>query len=167
MRKLFLLILTCVLTASLWAADVSVTEKFTRFVQTGSSGNAGSAWIGDVCNWQNVNARRKNSDLINSAQATWITVGYTTDETPVYVPGYIKTTNLEGGIKKVSFKYAQFGAEAATTLKWRVSAIGETTSSDVVERDGDDGGNGGSGAGLSYNHTFNFKGNKKGKRTKI
>ena len=158
MKKLFLTLTACILTLGLWA-DTSITEKFTRVSQTGSSGINGSTWTGDVCGWQTKFARRKNSDQINSAQATWITVGYTTDETPVYVPGYIKTTNLEGGIKKVSFKYAQFGAEAATTLKWRVSAIGETTSSDVIERDGDDGGNGGTGAGLSYAHSFNFKGN--------
>ena len=158
-NKLLLSLIVSLFAVSAWAADVSVTEKFTTVVQTGASGNAGSTWTGDVCGWQNVNARRKSSDQINSARATWITVGYTTDETPEYVPGYIKTTNLEGGIKKVSFKYAQFGAEAATTLKWRVSAIGETTSSDVIERNGDDGGNGGTEAGLSYSHSFNFKGN--------
>lgn len=137
---------------SAWAADVSVTEKFTRVVQTGSSGANGSNWTGDICGWETKFARRGSNDKLNGNQCTWITLNGSD------IRGYIKTTNLEGGIKAVSFKYGQFGAEATTVLKWHVSTEGISTTSDIIERDGDLGGNTGT-DGDSYSHQFLCKEN--------
>jgi len=152
MKKLFLTLTACILTLGLWAADVSVTEKFTRVTQSGSSGAAGSDWTGDVCNWTNKFARRGTNDKLNGNQCTWITLNGSD------IRGYIITTDLEGGIKAVSFNYGQFGAEASTILKWQVSAVGTTTTSHTIERDGDLGGNTGT-DGDSYSHTFSCKEN--------
>ena len=146
MKKLFLLPL--LLTATMvFADDAVLVESFSEVVQTGSSGTAGATWAGDVCTWTNKYARRGTNDLINGKQATWITMDPS-------VRGYIKTTNLEGGIKSVSFDYAQFGAEAATTLKWKVTA---GSVSDTIVRDGDNGGN--KDNPDTYSHNFACKSN--------
>lgn len=146
MKKLFLLPL--LLTATMvFADDAVLVESFSEVVQTGSSGTAGATWAGDVCTWTNRYARRGTNDLINGKQATWITMDPS-------VRGYIKTTNLEGGIKSVSFDYAQFGAEAATTLKWKVTA---GSVSDTIVRDGDNGGN--KDNPDTYSHNFACKSN--------
>lgn len=151
-KQSFLFMMACLFAMSAWAADVSVTEKFTRVVQTGSSGANGSNWTGDVCGWETKFARRGTSDKLNGNQCTWLTLNGTD------IRGYIKTTNLEGGIKAVSFKYGQFGTEASTVLKWHVSAEGISTISDIIERDGDLGGNTGT-DGDSYSHQFFCKEN--------
>ena len=151
MKKTLLFLMVSLFAVAAWA-DTSVTEKFTRVSQTGSSGSTGSSWTGDVCDWQTKYARRGTNDKLNGNQCTWITLNGSN------IRGYIKTTNLEGGIKSVSFNYGQFGAEVTTVLKWQVSAIGATTISDIIERDGDLGGNT-STDGDSYSHTFSCKGN--------
>ena len=146
MKKFFLLPL--LLTATMvFADDAVLVESFSEVVQTGSSGTAGATWTGDVCTWTNKYARRGTNDLINGKQATWITMDPS-------VRGYIKTTNLEGGVKSVSFDYAQFGAEAATTLKWKVTA---GSVSDTIVRDGDNGGN--KDNPDTYSHNFACKSN--------
>lgn len=152
MKKHYILFIACCLAAvSAWA-DTSVTETYITVSQTSSSGAAGSNWVGVVCDWTTKYARRGSNDKLNGQQCTWITLDGTS------VRGYIKTTNLEGGIKDVSFYYGQFGAEATTVLKWQVSAIGTTTISDIIERDGDLGENK-STNGDSYSHSFNCKEN--------
>ena len=146
MKKLFFLPL--LLTATMvFADDAVLVESFSEVVQTGSSGTAGATWAGDVCTWTNKYARRGTDDKINGSQATWLTLDATTR-------GYIKTINLEGGIKAVAFQYAQFGAEAANTLRWQVSA---GNISDVAERDGTLGGN--KDNPDNYSHTFACKSN--------
>ena len=152
-NKILLSLIVSLFTVYAWAADVSVTEKFTRVVQTGSSGADGSKWTGDVCKWETKFARRGSSDKVkDGSQFTWLTLDGNTR-------GYIKTTNLEGGIKEVSFKYAQFGAEAGKILRWQISTIGTSTTSDVIERDGDDGENRTTSNGIAYSHTFECKSN--------
>lgn len=100
------------------ASDVSLVETFSGVSQDKSSGANGASWTGDVCNWFAVFARRKSTDLINSKYATWLSMD--TDADP---RGYIKTTNLEGGIKYVEFPYAQFDTETDNFLKLEVRAI--------------------------------------------
>ena len=75
-----------------------MTEKYTRVSQSSSSGTAGSNWTGDVCGWETKYARRGGNDKVkDGTQFTWLTLDGS-------VRGYIKTTNLEGGIKTVAFK---------------------------------------------------------------
>lgn len=127
----------------------AVVETFANVSQGSSSGTGGSTWTtADICNWETKYARRGTNDKMLSKQYTWLTLDGS-------IRGYIKTTNLEGGIKDVSFNYGQFGAEAGKLLRWKVSAIGSTTNSDVIERDGDLGENGSYSRGEYYTHAFN------------
>lgn len=108
----------------------SLTEAFTNVEQAKSSGAAGSTWSGDYCTWQTNFARRKNTDKIGDNQATWLAMSNT-------VRGTLKTTDWEGGIKSVSFPYAQFDTEAENHLKLDVRTVdstGETIDSEEVER---------------------------------
>ena len=146
-KQILFTLVACLLSVSLTAADVSVTEKFSTVSQSKTSGIAGSKWTGDVCTWQTQHARRGSNDVINDKQATWLTLDATTR-------GYIRTTNLEGGIKSISFPYAQFGAEASVVLKWQVSA-GSIVH--TIERDGDSGKN--QTSPDSYEHVFECKEN--------
>lgn len=147
-KQILFTLVACLLSVSLTAADVSVTEKFSTVSQSKTSGIAGSKWTGDVCTWQTQHARRGSSDVIeDNKQATWLTLDATTR-------GYIRTTNLEGGIKSISFPYAQFGAEANVVLKWQVSA-GSIVH--TIERDGDLGNN--KTSPESYEHVFECKEN--------
>lgn len=147
-KQILFTLVACLLSVSLTAADVSVTEKFSTVSQSKSSGIAGSKWTGDVCTWQTQHARRGSNDVIeDNKQATWLTLDATTR-------GYIRTTNLEGGIKSISFPYAQFGAEANVVLKWQVSA-GSIVH--TIERDGDLGNN--KTSPESYEHVFECKEN--------
>ena len=148
MKKVSLLILAaCFIAVVATAEDVTLTETFSRVSQTSSSGAGGSTWQGDLCHWTTKYARRGTNDKINSKQSTWLTL---TDSER----GFIKTTDLEGGIKRVAFQYAQFGAEAGIVLRWQVS-VGEI--SNTVERDGDEGVN--KDAPANYSHDFNCKTN--------
>ncbi len=143
-----------------WSEGVSTTytlhvvagilnENFSGVVQTGESGTTEREWTGAVCNWDVMHARRGSNDKVrNGKQCTWMTI--TTG-----CRGYLKTKNLEGGIKTVAFNYAQFGSEKGKVLKWKVSAIGSETISDEIERDGDDGENRTQTEGVEYTHNFN------------
>ena len=117
-----------------------VAETFSGVTQGSSSGSAGSNWVGDICRWSTKFARRGASDLINNEQASWLTLDGTTR-------GFLKTTNLEGGLLGVAFDYAQFGTETGKVLIWEVS---DGTSTGSVSRDGDLGANKNDPAAYSY-----------------
>lgn len=127
----------------------AVVETFASVTQTKTSDASGLTWTAaDICNWETKYARRGSNDKMLDKQYTWLTLDGS-------IRGYIKTTNLEGGIKDVSFNYGQFGAESGKLLRWKVSAIGTTTTSDVIERDGDLGENRTYSRGAMYTHSFN------------
>lgn len=136
-------------TYTLHVVDGIINENFSQVVQTGSSGTTGSEWLGSVCKWDTKFARRGANDIVrNGKQCSWLSLDGTTR-------GYLRTKELEGGIKTVSFNYAQFGAEKGKVLKWKVSTIGTETISDEIERDGDEGENRTQSTGIAYTHTFN------------
>lgn len=98
----------------------SLKEAFTNVEQATSSGAAGSTWSGDYCTWQTNFARRKSTDKIGDNQATWLAMSNS-------VRGALKTTNWEGGIKSVSFPYAQFDTETDNHLKLDVRTVDATS----------------------------------------
>ena len=159
MRKHYLLTLVaCLFAVAAWAADVSVKETFSRVtgVSTGTTAS-GLERTGDLCTWKATNVRYagSNDKITISGTATnawWLPKSSSTTY------GKIETTNLEGGIKAVSFYWAQFaGNEGGNTLKLKVKA-GSIEHNPAVERDGSLGGNKAN-PGDPYTHTFNCKTN--------
>lgn len=126
----------------------TLIETFSEVSQTSVSGSGNNQyWDGVVCRWQNKYARRGADDKINGAQASWLKVDAS-------VRGFLKTTNFEGGLLGVSFKYAQFGAETGKVLIWKVS---DGTNANYVTRDGDLGKN--PSAPDTYSYAFEKKEN--------
>ena len=160
-KSLLLTLMISLFAVSAWAADVSVTEKFTRVTGPGAINTtttaSGLVRSGDVCNWKATNVRYagSNDKITISGTATnawWLPKSSSTTY------GKIETTNLEGGIKAVSFYWAQFsGSEGGNTLKLKVKA-GTIEHDPAVERDGSLGGNK-TAPGDPYTHTFNCKTN--------
>lgn len=160
MKRIFtLFFVVSLLSATLWAEDVSVTETFGSIAQ--GSAVETDTWKGDICTWSTSYARHKspnangNDDYItrddNKIYCVWMSA--TTSEQQ----GKIQTIDLEGGIKIVSFNWAQFGGEAGNTLKLKVSA-GDTEHNPAVTRTGGSGANRTSG-GEIYSHSFENKTN--------
>ncbi len=111
MKKHYILFIACCFAAlSAWA-DTSINENFTQIgtVNTTNSAN-GIVRSGDVCAWQLTDVRWNGSnDKIKVDEETTINAMWLSLSTGG--AGTIATTNLEGGIKKVEFKYARFGSE--------------------------------------------------------
>lgn len=157
MKKQFLLILACLLSASLWATDVSLTEKFSTINQTKAV--ASDTWAGDICNWVTAYTRHKletddNQDTITvdgvGMKSCWMSSDGSTQV------GTIQTTDLEGGIKAVSFRWAQFGGESGNTLQLKITA--GTMENNSETRAGSSGENRTTG-GTVYSHSFENKTN--------
>ena len=157
-KKILLTLLISLFTVGLWAADVSVTEKFTRVTGPGAINTTTSASglvrTGDVCNW-NFQKLRYSSDVITVGSTNYTAVWLNKNSDSEY--STLATTNLEGGIKSVSFRWAQFGKETGNTLKLKVSA-GNVEHDPAVTRDGGDGANYSAGSS-EYSHTFELKTN--------
>lgn len=159
MKRLFtFLIVVSILSASLWAADVSVTEKFTRVTGPGAINTtttaSGLVRSGDVCNW-NFSKLRYSSDVITVGSTNYTAVWLNYVSETEY--STLATTNLEGGIKSVSFRWAQFGKEAGNTLKLKVAA-GSVEHNPAISRSGSSGADYTTG-GSEYEHTFECKTN--------
>ena len=159
MKKLFLLPLLFAATA-IFADDVTLPENFSGIrAEIGADINttntaSGLLVTGDVCKW-NLTFIRWNgtNDKITVGETKIPCMWLSKDATNT---GKIETTNLEGGIKAVSFRWAQFGAEASNTLQLQAAA--GTITDDLPTRDGADGANNTTG-GEEYSHTFACKSN--------
>lgn len=160
MKKLFLFILTCVLSASIWAADTSITENFTNLpkVNTGTAAPLGTAngydFTGDACAWHLTFVRWAGSNdwiTVNSENlpAMWLSKNSTTH-------AEMATTDWEGGIKAVSFRWAQFGGESGNTLRLQVAA-GSIVDDSSISRSGSSANK--ADGGEVYNHDFECKTN--------
>lgn len=157
-KHVLLTLLISLFAVSAWAADVTVKETFSRVsgVSTGTTAE-GLDRTGDLCTWKATYVRYagSNDKITISGTATsawWLPKA----NSSTY--GKIETTDLEGGIKAVSFYWAQFaGNEGGNTLKLKVKA-GTIEHNPAVERDGSLGGNK-TAPGDPYTHTFNCKTN--------
>lgn len=159
MKKLILLPLLFAATM-IFADDVSLSENFSGIrAEIGADINtnntaSGLAVTGDVCKWNLTFVRWNGSnDKITVGETKIPCMWLSKDATNT---GKIETTNLEGGIKAVSFRWAQFGAEASNTLQLQAAA--GTITDDLPTRDGADGANNTTG-GEEYSHTFACKSN--------
>ena len=139
----------------------SSTETFSDY-STNWTTVANGDWNGDICQWSVYQVRRKaenNTDLINGALANFLKYDKKNSRW-----SYMTTTNWEGGIKAVSFKYARYGSEyseetgkevSGRTLKLKITA-GEEAPHEVSHPDNT---LADKGTGADYNHTFNCKTN--------
>ena len=162
MKKLFLFSLLFAGTM-VFADDAVLIEKFSNITQ--GSAVASDTWVGDVCTWETTYTRHKQPNWSDANYADFINVNGDADNK---MPccwmstdgnsqiGSLATSNLEGGIKSVSFLWAQFGSEGKNTLKLKIAA-GETEDFSE-ERAGGDGANRTTGGSL-YSHTFANKTN--------
>lgn len=159
MKKHYILFIACCFAALNAWADTSVTENFSNVVQ--GSAVASDTWTGDVCNWSTAYARHKdssaqgNNDVIvrneQNIYCVWMSAEANDKQ------GQIQTTNLMGGIKSVSFDWAQFGGEGGNTLKLKVEA-GDVVHNPAITRNGSSGENRTTG-GDTYTHLFENKSN--------
>ena len=159
MKKQVLIPLLISLFAVTAWADVSVTEKFTRVKDLGDINTtttaSGLVRTGDVCNW-NFSKMRYTTDVITVGSTNYTSAWLNYASENQY--GELATTNLEGGIKAVSFRWAQFGnGESGNTLKLKVAA-GSVVHNPAITRDGSKGKNAADG-GSVYEHTFHCKTN--------
>ena len=108
---------------SAWAADVALKENF-RVAPTGSTAAVSNKdWQGDLCTWHSTSVARRAGDTINTAtvkQATWLVLNSRVGEK-------IYTTNWEGGVKKLSFKFARYGKENTNGRVLKIKASVGTT----------------------------------------
>lgn len=158
MRKLFLFIFAaCLLLVGAWA-DTSVTETFSGALPAFGTGVSDGSFNSDLCAWDFFQVRRSSDDVNNTKQYNFLRYNKTDSKR-----SYIATTNLEGGVKAVSFHYYRYGSETGEnknrTLKLKVYA-GEN--SNEVSHAGNNlkNANGSSGTDNgNYNHTFSCKTN--------
>lgn len=104
MKRLFtLFFVVSVLSATVWAADVSYSENFSKI---GNVNNGTSDLYGDLCTWHRTLASHRAQDtiLLKTRRAFLLPVAYAGS-------GQLETKDWEGGIKKVEFKYGRFGSE--------------------------------------------------------
>lgn len=125
MKKITLLLLLIFTTTLTFAEDVTLTETYSRVVQTSASG-ANTLWPGDHFVWTNYRFRRGTSDLFTDTQtqAGWFgSQGY-----------FYSREAVEGGIKTLSIDWAQFGSETGRTLRLMINIDGVNV--DSILRDG-------------------------------
>lgn len=159
MRKLFLfLFAACLLPVGAWA-DTSVTETFSGALPAFGTGVSDGSFNSDLCAWDFFQIRRcTKKDMNNTKQYNFLRYNKRDSKR-----SYIATTNLEGGVKAVSFHYYRYGSETGTnmnrTLKLKVYA-GENSNevshagNNLMNADGSSGTDNG-----NYNHTFSCKTN--------
>lgn len=108
-----------------WKEDITLTETYANVVQTSSAG-AGTKWNGDYFEWSVLGIRRGTTDLFYSTtiQAGWFRAG-----------GYIYSSQpVEGGIKNLSFDWAQIYQES--TVTFRMMILIDDVAIDSIIRDG-------------------------------
>ena len=115
-NKILLTLLVCVCASVAWAADTSYEEKFSKI---GNLSNGTSAVYGDLCTWQRTRASHRAQDTIavKTRRAFLLPIAYAG-------ASKLETTDWEGGIKKVDFKFGRFGNEntAGRVLQLNVKA---------------------------------------------
>ena len=115
-NKLLLSLIVSLFAVSAWAADVSYTEKFSKI---GNLNNNTSDVYGDLCTWHRTLASHRAQDtiLVKTRRAFLLPVAYSGK-------GKLETTDWEGGIKSVEFKFGRFGSEntAGRVLQLNVKA---------------------------------------------
>jgi len=155
MKKLLLLPLLFAATMVM-AEDAVVAENFSGIkaeyggdINTTSTAS-GLLCTGDVCQWKLTSIRWNGTDDKITVDGTKIPCMWLSKDTK------IETTNLEGGVKAVSFRWAQYGKEASNTLQLKVSA--GTMEDELPTRDGASGANNTTG-GETYSHVFECKSN--------
>ena len=122
-KQFFLFMMACLFAMSAWAADVALKENF-RVAPTGNTAAVSNKdWQGDLCTWHSTSVARRAADTINTAtikQATWLVLNSRVGEK-------IYTTNWEGGVKKLSFKFARYGKENTNGRVLKIKASVGTT----------------------------------------
>lgn len=129
-NKLLLSLIVSLFAVSAWAADVSVKETFCVAPTGNTAAVSNKDWQGDLCTWHATSVARRAQDTINTAtikRATWLVLNSRVGEK-------IYTTNLEGGIKELSFKFARFGKENTNGRVLKIKASVGTN--DEHESDG-------------------------------
>ncbi|MBR0195604.1 MAG: Ig-like domain-containing protein [Paludibacteraceae bacterium] len=151
-NKLLLSLIVSLFAVSAWAADVSVTEKFTLAPKAGVKD---TSWTGDVANWD-VTQVRRNADVIKISDtknmtANWLPIHST-------ARGTMQTVGLEGGIKSVSFPFARFGGEnvEGRSLKLTITAGAASNSTSSYAKNTLTKADAGY---VTYSHDFNCKSN--------
>ena len=150
MKKLFLFSLLIVAT-TLFAEDAVLVENLSK---VGNVATSNYTWEGDVCTWEVFQTARRVQDTISTAnqkQAIWMSVSKNG-------AAKITSTNLEGGIKAVSFKYARYGSEnkEGRVLQLKVTAGDMENSTPTFAKNAmKQGTNGAASAHETYSFAFN------------
>lgn len=154
MRKFFLFALLTAATAVM-ADDAVLVENFSK---VGNVATGTYTWTGDLCTWSVFQTARRAQDTIydaNQKQAIWMSVSNAG-------AAKVSTTNFEGGIKAVDFKYARYGSEktAGRVLQLKVS-VGDTEyNTPTYANNAMKQGSGGGKEHENYSHAFNIKSNE-------
>lgn len=138
-----------ILSASMWADDVILTETYSCVA---NQGIFNKAWQGDLCSWYSTQTRWKtDSIIVGSKKYRAALLALTTNGT-----GQLETTDLEGGIKAVSFYYARSGGNniEGNSMQLKVSAGTIDHYTDSYSKNGLT-----ITSSVIYNHTFNCKTN--------
>ena len=155
MKRLLFLFTLVSMCCSIFAADEVIVENFSG---VGNVATNNYTWEGDVCTWDVFQTARRKQDTISTAnqkQAIWMSVSQKG-------AAKITSTNLEGGIKAVSFKYARFGKEATAgrVLQLKVTAGDMENSTPTFANNAmKQGTNGANSAHEEYVYAFNNKTN--------
>lgn len=115
-------------TYTLKVAEDALTETYANVVQTSASA-AGTKWNGNYFEWTVGNIRRAIGDVFPDSrdQGGWFSTSNTNN-------GLVESTNpIEGGIKALTFPWAQFGNESTKTLKMVIKVDGVRVDSIVRE----------------------------------
>ena len=100
-KQILFTLVACLLSVSLTAADVSVTESYVT-APTGGAQTDRTSFNGRYSQWFYRNARSKTSDkLVDGTRGFWLSKA---NEKNCYLE-----STLEGGIKSAAFKWRQFG----------------------------------------------------------
>ena len=155
-NKLLLSLIVSLFAVSAWAADDAVLVE--NFSKVGNVATGTYTWTGDLCTWSVFQTARRAQDTIydaNQKQAIWMSVSNAGS-------AKVSTTNFEGGIKAVDFKYARYGSEktAGRVLQLKVS-VGDTEyNTPTYANNAMKQGSGGGKEHENYSHAFNIKSNE-------
>ena len=151
MKKFFLCALLCATTA-VFADDAVLVENFSK---VGNVSTNNYTWEGDLCTWSAISTARRKQDTIHTAnqrQAIWMSINNS-------ARAKVSTTNFEGGIKSVDFKYARYGSENTEGRVLQLKVTVGTTEDNTPEyaKNAMKVGNGASADHETYSHAFNSK----------
>jgi len=123
MKKIILLFSAIVMAGSMLAADVSVTEAFSKVANftVGDATSAAKTLDGDLTSW-NIRYGRKNGDAVGG-----------TTETGMWLQGQTKygylemNTATEGGIKRIAFNWGHTNGENGYTINLQMFLRGTSS----------------------------------------